>query len=71
MDIPLIDKDAAPALVRRLYEGLEHAGRSVGNFHKVLANTPNVLRACLQRWSDHQAEFDPAHRYATQADLER
>ena len=48
MDIPLIDQGAASALVRRLYEGLEHAGRSVGNFHKVLANAPDVLRAYLQ-----------------------
>jgi alkylhydroperoxidase family enzyme len=48
MDIPLIDRDAAPALVRRLYDGLENAGRSVGNFHKVLANTPDVLRSYLQ-----------------------
>jgi len=48
VNIRLVDKDAAPPLVRRLYEGLEHAGRSVGNFHKVLANAPDVLRAYLQ-----------------------
>ena len=45
MQIALIEKDAAPDPVRRLYEGLEHAGRPVGNFHKVLAHKPDVLRA--------------------------
>ena len=48
MHIDLVEKDTAPDLVRRMYEGLEHAGRPVGNFHKVLAHKPDVLRAFLQ-----------------------
>jgi hypothetical protein len=44
----LLEKDAAPDLVRRLYEGLEHAGRPVGNFDKVVAHGPDVLRASLR-----------------------
>ena len=49
MHIDLVEKDTAPDLVRRLYEGLEHAGRPVGNFHKVLAHKPDVPRTYLQR----------------------
>ncbi len=48
MHIDLVEKDSAPDLVRRLYDGLEHAGRPVGNFHKALAHKPDVLRAFLQ-----------------------
>jgi alkylhydroperoxidase family enzyme len=48
MRIDLIEHDAAPEVVRRLYDGLEHAGRSVGAFHKVLAHKPDVLRGYLQ-----------------------
>jgi alkylhydroperoxidase family enzyme len=48
MRIDLIEKDNAPDVVRRVYEGLEHAGRPVGNFYKVLAHKPDVLRSFLQ-----------------------
>ena len=48
MHIDLVEKDSAPDLVLRLYDGLEHAGRPVGNFHKALAHKPDVLRAFLQ-----------------------
>jgi alkylhydroperoxidase family enzyme len=48
MRIDLIEKDSAPDVVRRIYEGLEHAGRPVGNFYKVLAHKPDVLRSFLQ-----------------------
>jgi alkylhydroperoxidase family enzyme len=34
--------------VRRVYDALEHAGRPVGNFYKVLAHKPDVLRSFLQ-----------------------
>jgi alkylhydroperoxidase family enzyme len=51
MQIELVERDTAPALVRRLYEGLEHAGRPVGNLHKVLAHKPDVLRSYLQLFS--------------------
>lgn len=48
MDIELIEKDTAPDVVRRLYEGLEHSGRPVSNFYKVIAHKPAVLRSFLQ-----------------------
>ena len=48
MQIELVEKDKAPDLVRRIYDGLEHAGRPVGNLHKVLAHKPDVLRTYLQ-----------------------
>jgi alkylhydroperoxidase family enzyme len=48
MRIELIEKDTAPDVVRRVYEGLEHAGRPVGNFYKALAHKPDVLRSFLQ-----------------------
>jgi alkylhydroperoxidase family enzyme len=48
MRIALIEKDSAPDVVRRVYDGLEHAGRPVGNFYKVLAHKPEVLRSFLQ-----------------------
>ena len=49
MQIDLIERDTASDLVRRLYDGLEHAGRQVGNFYQVLAHKPDVPRTYLQR----------------------
>jgi alkylhydroperoxidase family enzyme len=48
MRISLIEKESAPDPVRRVYESLEHAGRPLGNFYKVLAHKPDVLRSFLQ-----------------------
>jgi uncharacterized peroxidase-related enzyme len=56
MQIPLIQKDAAPDVVRRVYEGLENAGRPVGNIHKALANKPDILRGFLQLYGAVMAE---------------
>jgi alkylhydroperoxidase family enzyme len=56
MRIEPIEKDAAPDVVRRVYEGLEHAGRPVGNFYKVLAHKPDVLRSFLQLFKAVMAE---------------
>ena len=39
-----------------MYEGLEHAGRPVGNFYKVLAHKPEVLRAFLQLFNSVMGE---------------
>ena len=48
MRIDLIERDSATDVVRRVYDALEHAGRPVGNFYKVLAHKPDVLRSFLQ-----------------------
>ena len=56
MHINLIEKESAPDPVRRVYEGLEHAGRPVGNFYKVLAHKPDVLRSFLQLFNGVMAE---------------
>jgi alkylhydroperoxidase family enzyme len=56
MQIDLIERDAAPDQVRRIYDGLEHAGRPVGNLHKALAHKPAVLRTYLQLSSAVMAE---------------
>jgi alkylhydroperoxidase family enzyme len=56
MRIDLIEKDSAPDVVRRIYEGLEHAGRPVGNFYKVLAHKPDVLRSFLQLFNGVMVE---------------
>ena len=48
MRIELIEKDSASDPVRRVYDAIEHSGRPLGNFYKVLAHKPDVLRAFLQ-----------------------
>ena len=56
MQIDLIERDTASDLVRRLYDGLEHAGRQVGNFYKVLAHKPDALRSFLQLFNAVMAD---------------
>jgi uncharacterized peroxidase-related enzyme len=48
MSLRLVEKEAAPEAVRRVYESLENAGRPIGNIHKTLANKPELLRSFLQ-----------------------
>jgi hypothetical protein len=82
MQIDLIERDTAPDLVRHLYDGMEHAGRQVGNFYKVLAHKPHVPRTYLQRSGAVMAERtlplklkEPAYLYeppsSTGAPIER
>ena len=56
MRISLVEKETAPDTVRRVYEGLEHAGRPVGNFYKVLAHKPDALRSFLQLFNAVMAD---------------
>lgn len=48
MRIEPVEKDRAPARVRRIYESIEREGRPVTNMLKVLAHDPAVLRAYNQ-----------------------
>lgn len=48
MRVELIEKEAAPPDVLRVYEALEKAQGEVSNFHKMLAHRPDVLRAFNQ-----------------------
>jgi hypothetical protein len=48
MRIVPVEKDQAPARVRRIYEAIEREGRPVTNMLKVLAHKPAVLRAYNQ-----------------------
>ncbi len=48
MRIELVDKERAPAQVRRIYEAIEGEGRPVTNMLMVLAHKPSVLRAYNQ-----------------------
>ena len=48
MRITLVEKDRAPARVRRIYDAIEREGRPVTNMLKVLAHEPAVLRAYNQ-----------------------
>lgn len=56
MHISLVEKDEAPDVVRRIYEGIEKRLGMVSNFFKVLAHMPDVLRAFNQLdgaiWAD-------------------
>ncbi|HET8998431.1 MAG TPA: carboxymuconolactone decarboxylase family protein [bacterium] len=56
MHISLVEKDEAPDVVRRIYEGIEKRLGTVSNFFKVLAHMPDVLRAFNQLdgaiWAD-------------------
>jgi alkylhydroperoxidase family enzyme len=48
MRIEPVEKDDAPARVRRIYEAIEGEGRPITNMLKVLAHKPAVLRAYNQ-----------------------
>ena len=48
MRIEPVEKDRAPARVRRIYDAIERQGRPVTNMLKVLARSPAVLRAYNQ-----------------------
>jgi alkylhydroperoxidase family enzyme len=48
MRIEPVEKDRAPAPVRRIYEAIEREGRPVTNLLKMLARKPPVLRAYNQ-----------------------
>jgi hypothetical protein len=48
MPIEPVEKDRAPAQVRRIYEAIEREGRPVSNLLKMLAHVPPVLRAYNQ-----------------------
>jgi alkylhydroperoxidase family enzyme len=48
MRIEPVDKDQAPPLVQRIYDGLEHQVGAVSVFTRMLAHKPDVLRAYNQ-----------------------
>ena len=48
MRIEPVEKDRAPARVRRIYDAIERQGRPVTNMLKVLARSPAILRAYNQ-----------------------
>jgi alkylhydroperoxidase family enzyme len=48
MHIQLVERDDAPAPVRRIYDAIEREGRPVTNMLKMLAHEPTVLRAYNQ-----------------------
>ena len=48
MQISLVEKDQAPAVVQRIYEALQLRSGSVAPYFKVLAHKPDVLRAFNQ-----------------------
>jgi len=56
MRISLVGDDEATAVVRRIYESLQHRAGSVAPYFRVLAHKPDVLRAFNQLhaaiWAD-------------------
>lgn len=48
MRIEPVDENAAPAVVRRIFQSLEKRGMPVSNMIRMLARKPRVLRAYNQ-----------------------